>query len=201
MSGRWPKGRLFRAAAPGVGLVAVVAVGLMIHQRSQPEHGDGLAGGPARLRQAPGHPEPWSEAGNISEEQQHDSVMQMWREAILNQRSEDVLACDRIFRDNSRRFDAALRRSAKSDPEDRVRAFSTRVLGKFRDPALAELFRELLKDSHQYVRSNAAWGLGQLGGENNLAVLDQVRRSDREPYVREAASKALGAADRSARGD
>ena len=52
-------------------------------------------------------------------------------------------------------------------------------------------FKVALTGESPLARLHALWGLGQLGGENNLAVLDQVRRSDREPYVREAASKAL----------
>ena len=89
--------------------------------------------------------------------------MNLWRSSILARDIEAVGNCDRIFVDQRAVFTPPLVKSARSDPDERVRAFSTRMLGKFRDQALVPLFRELLADPSPFVRSNAAWALGELG--------------------------------------
>jgi hypothetical protein len=126
-------------------------------------------------------------------EQQVSSVMEAWRSGILTHNAEQVLACDRDFVLDPRTFTAALVKSAETDPVGQVRAFSTRVLGKLDDPYLIEVFRKLLADPNEYVRENAAWGLGQLDGRARAAAadLEKARRSDKAENVRQAAAEAL----------
>ena len=88
---------------------------------------------------------------------------------------------------------------AATDPNERVRAFSTRVLGKLRQPALADAFEQLLEDGSPFVRQNAAWALGELGADADgraaarhaLAELRHVRARDPAGDVRTAAGGAL----------
>lgn len=75
-----------------------------------------------------------------------------------------------------------------------MRAFSTRVLGKFKNAAEAPLYqRLLLTDKSPYVRQNAAWALGELGpaGASAVAELQKVSVRDRANDVRGAAKDAL----------
>ena len=87
-----------------------------------------------------------------------------------------------------------LAKSAEKDDNERVRAFSTRVLGKLKNPDEAPLYRRLLTDKSPYVRQNAAWALGELGaaGAPALAELQRASRSDPANDVRAAAKAALG---------
>jgi hypothetical protein len=127
-----------------------------------------------------------------------DTVMAQWRNGILLKDTDAVLAADAVFRQEPARFLEALMRSAETDSDERVRAFSTRVLGKLVDPACAPLLTRLLDDKSQYVRTNAAWALGELAAtpEGRAAAapaLRSLRRlEEREPAkdAREAASLA-----------
>jgi HEAT repeat protein len=102
------------------------------------------------------------------------------------------LSCDRAFRDRPAIFTAALRESAKNDENERVRAFSTRMLGKIGDPANADLFAKLLSDPSPYVRGNAAWAIGVVGTQHqHRAALERLARTDKVPLVRERATAAL----------
>jgi hypothetical protein len=131
--------------------------------------------------------------------QQVETALAAWRQAILLKDADTVLALDRSFTGDPRRFAPALVKSAEEDQNERVRAFSTRVLGKLDAPALAELFQRLLDDKSPYVRQNAAWALGQLAGRTDgrqaakpaLAELRRVEVEDPAPDVRAAASHAL----------
>jgi len=176
-------------AVTGAIAAAVTIFGFAGKDRPGSDHhqGSGVPG----FRQPQPHLDVPSGLGDISPQRQIENVMEVWRTAIVAKQSDQVLECDRMFQDAPEKFSAPLRYSARNDSTDRVRAFSTRVLGKFKDPANADLFRELLKDPHQYVRSNAAWALGQLGGDSNLALVDQIRREDRDEYVRNTAAQAL----------
>jgi hypothetical protein len=100
---------------------------------------------------------------DVPREEQVSNVMNLWRSSILARDIEAVGNCDRIFSDQRAVFTPPLVKSARSDADERVRAFSTRMLGKFRDPALVPLFRELIADPSTFVRSNAVWALGELG--------------------------------------
>jgi hypothetical protein len=126
-------------------------------------------------------------------DQQVLSVMQAWRQAILVHDADTVLACDRSFLGDGPAFTPALVDSARADADERVRAFSTRVLGKLGDPKLAQVFRGLLEDPSAFVRENAAWALGELGRPGSVAGgdLQKVKKHDKAEAVRRAAGEAL----------
>ena len=121
-------------------------------------------------------------------------VMGQWRSAILLKDAPTVIALDMTFRQMPDRYAAALAKSAQADENERVRAFSTRVLGKFKNPAEAPLYERLLADKSPYVRQNAAWALGELGAAAAPAVAELQKASARDPAtdVRAAAKAALG---------
>ncbi|HVZ89138.1 MAG TPA: HEAT repeat domain-containing protein [Polyangia bacterium] len=125
--------------------------------------------------------------------QQVASEMDRWRSAIVNKDAGAVIALDMAFRQNADRYVDALAKSAESEPNERVRAFSTRVLGKMKRADLAPTFQKLLVDKSPYVRQNAAWALGELGGAAAPA-LAELRHAARDSAhdVRLAAQDALG---------
>jgi HEAT repeat protein len=125
---------------------------------------------------------------------QVEGAMGRWRTAILVKDAQTVIALDLSFRQMQDRYVAALAKSAATDGNDRVRAFSTRVLGKFKNVAEAPLFQRLLTDQSPYVRQNAAWALGELGPAAAPAVAELHKASARDPAndVRAAAKDALG---------
>jgi hypothetical protein len=193
---RWKVAAALAVAGAIAAALTIVAIGSRDSRRAD----QGQTAGPPGFQSSPAHLEVPADIGDLSPQRQIQNVMDVWRQAIVAKDQDKVLECDRIFQDAPGKFSDPLRYSARNDSEDRVRAFSTRVLGKFKDPANAELFRALLKDPHQYVRSNATWGLGQLGGESNLALVDEVRRQDHDEYVRNAAAEALRSAGSGKRG-
>ena len=125
---------------------------------------------------------------------QVEGAMSRWRTAILVKDARSVIALDQTFRQMPDRYTAALAESAESDENERVRAFSTRVLGKLKNAAEAPLYRRLLLADHSpYVRQNAAWALGELGPAAAPAVAELQKASARDPAtdVRTAAKAAL----------
>jgi HEAT repeat protein len=124
---------------------------------------------------------------------QVEGAMSRWRTAILVKDAQSVIALDQTFRQMPDRYTAALAKSAESDENERVRAFSTRVLGKLKNTAEAPLYRHLLADQSPYVRQNAAWALGELGPAAAPAVAELQKTSARDPAtdVRAAAKAAL----------
>jgi HEAT repeat protein len=122
-----------------------------------------------------------------------------WRQAILVRDADTVIALDRAFLAAPDRYRAALEASAKTETDERVRAFSTRELGKYRNPAHAPLFEALLADKSPFVRQNAAWGLGELAAQDDgraaarraVAELRHARAKDPAPAVRTEAKTAL----------
>jgi len=124
-------------------------------------------------------PEPTSE--------QLASLMKSWHAAIVTKNAATVESLDREFAARPERFVAALMANAEGDPEERVRSFSTRVLGKLRRPETVEVLRRLLKDGSQYVRYNAAWALGELNDREAAPSLSRLERHDPSPMVRESA--------------
>lgn len=123
-----------------------------------------------------------------------DREMMRWRMAILNKDAPTVISCDMDFKQDPSRYREALEKSAQGDENERVRAFSTRVLGKMKNSDEAPVFKRLLADSSPYVRQNAAWALGELRGAGAVAVADlrRVRARDSAEAVRAAAKDALG---------
>ena len=124
---------------------------------------------------------------------QVEGVMGRWRTAILVKDAPSVIALDLTFRQMPNRYTSALAASAESDGNERVRAFSTRVLGKFKNAAEAPLYQRLLADESPFVRQNAAWALGELGPAAAPAVAVLQKASARDPAndVRAAAKDAL----------
>ncbi len=128
------------------------------------------------------------------------ATIDAWRGAILQKDADTVVRLDFGFRDAPDRYRPALLESARSDPNERVRAFSTRELGKLASADLAPQFGRLLGDSSPYVRQNAAWALGELGNLPGgraaahvvLADLKRVEARDPAKDVRSAARSALG---------
>jgi HEAT repeat protein len=125
--------------------------------------------------------------------------MDAWRNAIVGKDADTVLSLDGAFTGNPGRYAAALVKSATTDDNERVRAFSTRVLGKIGAPALAEVFASLLDDKSPYVRQNAAWALGELGvrpdgraaAQRATTELRRLEQNDAAKDVRVAANSAL----------
>lgn len=120
-----------------------------------------------------------------------EDVMRDWRTAIVNKNAEMVERVDRLFAAQAQQFIPALMISAESDPEERVRAFSTRVLGKLRPPESTELMRKLLADRSEYVRFNAAWALGELADREAISRLRDLQKRDKAASVRDSATASL----------
>lgn len=160
----------------------------------------GIAGGadPAAPGQ-PGAPPDVSPAEAAETAERVKGVMGAWSAAIVAKDADTVLMLDATFTATPDRYLEALSRSASSDANERVRAFSTRVLGKLKAPRLVELFAKLLEDTSPYVRQNAAWALGELGSEPEgrqaaqrvATELQRLARQDAARDVRAAASGAL----------
>jgi hypothetical protein len=115
------------------------------------------------------------------------SLMKTWRDAIVVKNPEPVERLDRLFAERPTEFLAALMVSAETDPEERVRSFSTRVLGKLRQADSLVVLRGLLKDPSVYVRFNAAWALGELTDHQARATLLRLEQRDPSPLVRQSA--------------
>jgi HEAT repeats len=205
-SASMPRG-LSKRVVVSAALVVAAAAGTFWTYRSVGGGGQGGSGGqasaPPRFSDSPGGPGDPAQASppEQSAQQQVERVMAMWRTAIQARDSDTVLACDGAFLGQPHTFLPALVESAQRDPDDRVRAFSTRVLGKLGDPSLTEVLRKLLADTNPYTRHNAAWALGQMAGIVGsegpamspavLRDLERVRREDRADFVRQAAAAAL----------
>jgi hypothetical protein len=144
---------------------------------------------------APVAPAPVAPAPRESIAERVPQSMTAWREAIIHKNAETVEALDRAFAEYPRAFIPALMESAKSDPEERVRSFSTRVLGKLRSSECLALMRQLLDDQSAYVRFNAAWALGELEDKDatygcaNSSVGIRRRSSDNQRPPRGARSR------------
>jgi HEAT repeat protein len=132
-----------------------------------------------------------------------EAALADWRTAITIRDADAVTKLDSIFLEAPAAFLDALKKSAGSDDNERVRAFSTRELGKFKRAELAPTFTRLLDDKSPSVRKNAAWALGELGtgGEGRaaarqaLAELRHVIKHDPADEVRAAARATLETLD------
>jgi HEAT repeat protein len=131
--------------------------------------------------------------------QEVETSLASWRQAILDKNAELVQSLDRAFLSSPERYRSALEKSARTDADARVRAFSTRVLGKQKSAALAPLFETLLADKSPFVRQNAAWALGEMAARDDgrtaarhaAAGLRHAGAKDPVPEVRTAAKGAL----------
>lgn len=121
-----------------------------------------------------------------------EPIFDQWRSAILMKNAERVLACDQAFDGDRGRLHDGLAELAEKDSEERVRSFSTRVLGRFAMARDVDLFTRLLEnDPSPYVRQNAAWALGLQGKGAPVDALRRVSEGDPDKEVRDAAAKAL----------
>jgi hypothetical protein len=128
-----------------------------------------------------------------------DGDMSRWRNAVLVKDAQTVVALGLAFRQLPDLYSPALAKSAETEGNERVRAFSTRVLGKLRRPDMEPLYERLLADKSVFVRQNAAWALGELGAaqdgravaEHAVPELRHVRSRDPANEVRLAAKDAL----------
>jgi HEAT repeat protein len=188
------------------GLLVVVAsgTGMLLRHRHAEEalrlrgaDGSTLRGFTAGTIESPGSLLAPETAEQI--EAQVKTSLAAWRNAVIDRNADAVLALDRTFLSAPDRYRTALEASARTDADERVRAFSTRVLGKQRSAALAPLFEALLADKSPFVRQNAAWALGELAGHDDgreaarhaAAELRHARAKDPAPDVRTAAKGAL----------
>jgi len=192
---------LTRLAGIGLGAVLVVAIVVVASwQRRPPTVGGAGADSPlsdgggrrAPLPSIASDPTPPAQSPSVTPPQpaseQVASIIKSWHAAIVTKNAETVETLDREFAARPEQFVAALIENAQGDPEERVRSFSTRVLGKLRRPESVEALRHLLKDSSQYVRFNAAWALGELNDREAAATLSRLERHDPSPMVRQSAS-------------
>ena len=119
------------------------------------------------------------------------ALMKTWHLAISDKNADQVEALDRTFTEHPTAFIPELMASATSDPEPRVRAFSTRVLGKLHAAESRALMVRLLDDPSEYVRFNAAWAIGELADHDAVAELQRLERRDRSEMVRRSARESL----------
>jgi len=189
--------------AAGLACAVVGAGALVLHQqkanqatRLRAADGPSLRGleaEPATVPTLPAPETPETIAEDVT------ASLAAWRQAILVKDADAVVRLDRAFVNNPARYRAALIESARGESDERVRAFSTRVLGKQKSPALADLFESLLADKSAFVRQNAAWALGELAADADgrtaarraVAELRHARARDPAVDVRTAAKGAL----------
>ena len=186
-------------------LVLVTGTGLLVLRDRRAEQAIRLRGADGSTQRGleaerGGTPPAWPRQETEAEiAQEVDTSLAAWRQAILDKNAEVVQTLDRAFLSAPERYRSALETSARGDVDGRVRAFSTRVLGKQKNAALAPLFETLLADKSPFVRQNAAWALGELAaGEDGrvaarhaVAELRLARAKDPAPDVRSAAKGAL----------
>lgn len=208
-----------RWGAAGAALVLVcVGVTILVRSRTGPhrfEHetteqvANRWRGFPAGTPDMAAEPSRGPDAGPATPEQtwfaprmspaELEAAMDAWREAIRERDADKVLTLDRAFTLLPGRYGPALEKLAVDDPDERVRAFSARVLGKAKNVALADLFRRFLMDPSAFVRQNGAWALGELVGrpggleaaEPALGELRNLAGSDPSGEVRAAATQTL----------
>ncbi len=71
-----------------------------------------------------------------------------------------------------------------------IKSGSLRILGFRRDPQSTKKIEAILEDPNTDVRIQAAWALGEIGGEESLALLARLAQ-DGNNFVRASAEKAL----------
>lgn len=83
-------------------------------------------------------------------------------------------------------------RSLTSDPSWRVRLQAAVVLGKLRDGRSVPSLLRALNDENETVRGLSAQVLGDLGDASAIAALENLKKRDASPFVRDKATAALG---------
>jgi hypothetical protein len=199
-------GRTKRALGWAIVLSSVGLGALFVARGKAPGHGapDTEDQGPvARTHFGPGAesapPSLLAPAGPEDVAKRVALAMADWRNAILVRNAGPVIKLQAAFAEAPSMFMEALKTSAASDENERVRAFSTRELGKLRRADLEPTFQALLDDKSRFVRKNAAWALAELsaGDEGRTAArnaqggLRRLVQRDPAEEVRAAARDAL----------
>lgn len=132
-----------------------------------------------------------AESAKESKEKTKEPALEMWRSAIITKNAQQVYAAERAFLGDKAKYHDGLAAQAEKDANDRVRAFSTRMLGKFAMAGDVDLFSRLLEnDPNPYVRQNSAWALGEL--KLGAEALQRASTKDENKDVRAEAASALG---------
>jgi len=122
-----------------------------------------------------------------------DPTVRAWRKAVVTRDRNAITSMSLALLNRGREETLPdLLQLAQEDPDERVRAFAMRTLGRMRDPAFRDRFLGLLKDDRsEFVRENAAWSLGELHAAEAAGALESAGANDASPRVREAAQAAL----------
>ena len=127
-----------------------------------------------------------------------EDALGAWRNAILIRDADMVIKLELAFLETPSMYLERLKTSARSDDNERVRAFSTRELGKFKRVDLAPTFQQLLEDKSGYVRQNAAWALGELSAGTDGRAAVRIAKGELRQLVKRDPEEAVGVAARTA---
>ncbi len=194
-----------------IGAILLVLAALFLHQRPQtapPRPSDAATSNSGSSSDLPAKPElseiarkragllgPFPIGEEVPEsERQLGRVLNAWREAVVIKNINDI---ERLSREVDKSGESAipfLRKLGQEDPNERVRAFAVRILGRMRRTDLTDFFMDRLKnDASPFVRENAAWALGEIGAADAVPLLQTVAATDASTTVRQSAQKALAA--------
>jgi hypothetical protein len=127
-----------------------------------------------------------------SRERQLGQLINTWRQAIITKNIQQIKQLDLSIKSYGNEAIPFLRKLVLEGENERVRAFSTRVLGRMCQIDLADLFVELLEKDHgHFVRENAAWALGRLNDRNFVEILQKVAETDTSERVRQSALESI----------
>ena len=143
-------------------------------------------------------------------ERQIGRLFNIWRRSVLTKNISQINQLDSQIKGCGDEAIPFLSKLAKEDGNERVRAFSVRILGRMNNAELSSatpsvnpsthgsagqllpLFMELLKnDTSAFVRENSCWSLGRLGNSESLDILQKAADSDPSEPVRKAAAQAI----------
>ena len=125
-------------------------------------------------------------------ERQIGRMFNIWRQSVLTRNIAQINQLDSQIKACGDEAIPFLRKLAKEDKNERVRAFAVRILGRQNKADLLGLFMELLKnDASAFVRENSCWSLGRLKNIDALDILQKVADSDSSEPVRQAAEEAI----------
>jgi HEAT repeat protein len=180
-------------ALPAVGGLAFFA---LRDKRATPAREDGRAARLAAMPETGSASSSNSAAASPDDAAKRAAVaIATWRTGVLVRDADKVVQLEQTFLEAPDLYVEGLKSAAAADENERVRAFATRELGKFKRVELAAIFERLLDDKNAYVRKNAAWGLGELGASAEARhaqpQLRVIARRDPEESVRIAARTAL----------
>jgi len=127
-----------------------------------------------------------------AKERQIGRLFNIWRKAVLTKNITQINQLDSQIKGCGDEAIPFLTKLAKEDANERVRAFTVRMLGRMDIKELSSLFMELLKnDTSAFVRENSCWALGQMGNIDALETLQKTADSDPSDRVRKVAAEAI----------